>query len=91
MTNNTHYFYQAFKQEFLNQGWTHDPSMLAVTMSMYIYNPNLWILQEKRITIEWLDSGFINMEHDVILINMKLYRNLDQNVSSSIIIGNGII
>lgn len=88
---NSHFFYQAIKQEMVNQGWTKDPSMLAITLSYHIYNPNLWILQEKRVTIEWLDSGFINLEHDVILINMKLYRNIDQNISSSIIIGNGII
>lgn len=91
MKNNTHFFYQAIKQEMFNQNWTRDPSQLAVTLSWYIYNPNLWILQEKRVTIEFLDSGFINLEHDVILVNMKLYRNLDQNISSSIIIANGII
>lgn len=92
MKNNKNYFYEMFKKEIVNQGWTRDPQQLAILMSFYVYNSNLWLLEEKRIVIEWLDSGgFINMEHDQVIINIRLYRNLMLNINSCIIILNGIV
>ena len=46
-------------------------------MEFYVYNPNLHMVDEKRIVIEFLEQGgFINMEHDHILINTKLFRKV---------------
>jgi len=40
-------------------------STLAIIMQFYVYNPNLYIMNEKRIVIEFLETGgFINLEHD---------------------------
>ena len=50
-------------------------STLAIIFQFYVYNPNLYIMNEKRIVIEFLETGgIINMEHDSLLINTKLYR-----------------
>lgn len=39
------------------------------------------MIDEKRIVIEFLEpGGFINMEHESLLINMKLYRDPGQIV-----------
>lgn len=48
------------------------------------------VLQEKRILVEFLESGtFINIDHTGVGINMKLYRDLSQNVNSMLILAAG--
>jgi hypothetical protein len=40
-------------------------STIAIGISFFIYNPNLYLLEEKRIVIEFLEpGGFINIEHE---------------------------
>ena len=76
-----------FKKEVIDQQWMDDDASLAIIMSFYVYNPNLFMIDEKRIVIEFLEpGGFINMEHESLLINMKLYRETGQVVQSVIIL-----
>ena len=50
-------------------------STLSIIISLYVYNPNLYVVDEQRIIIEFLETGgLINLGHDSLLINMKLYR-----------------
>ena len=49
------------------------------------------MIDEKRIVIEFLEpGGFINLEHESLLINMKLQREIHQHVQSAIIFVMGI-
>jgi hypothetical protein len=53
-------------------------STLAIIFQFYVYNPNLYLINEKRIVIEFFETGgFYNLEHDSILINMKLTRTFE--------------
>lgn len=64
-----------FQEEIIDQNWIDDDASLAIVITFYVYNPNLYFIDEKRIAIEFLEpGGFINMEHESLLINMKLYR-----------------
>lgn len=72
---NKNFFRQMFQEEIIDQGWIKMNSTLAIIMQFYVYNPNLYIMNEKRIIVEFLETGgFINLEHDQLLINMRLYR-----------------
>lgn len=57
-----------------------------------MYNPNLFMINQKRFVIEFLETGgFINFEHDSILVNTRLYRNLSMEIQSIAILLNGLI
>ena len=89
---NKHFFRQMFIDEIINTNWFQMKSTLAVIMQFYVYNPNLFLVQEKRIVLEFLETGgFINMEHDSIIINMKLTRNDSQSARGNIIMVLGIV
>jgi len=61
-------------------------------MNFAIYNPNLNLVNEKRVVVEFLETGgFINLEHDSLIINMKLYRTTGHNVQSTIILILGLV
>ena len=72
-----------FQREIIDQNWTRMNSTLAFIMQFYVYNVNLEMIDEKRVVVEFLEQGaFINLEHDSLLMNTKLYRNLSQNIQS---------
>lgn len=51
-------------------------STLSIILSVYVYNPNLYVIDEQRIIIEFLETGgLINLSHESLMINMKLYRS----------------
>lgn len=59
----------------MDVNWLTLPSTLSIIISVYVYNPNLYIVDEQRIVIEFLETGgLINLGHESLLINMKLYR-----------------
>ena len=65
----------------MDKKWLVMDSTISVHMSFYLYNPNLNQVAEKRIIIEFIETGgFINIEHEVKTINIKLYRSISQNV-----------
>lgn len=50
------------------------------------------MINQKRFVIEFLETGgFINFEHDSILVNTKLYRNASMNVQTTLILINGFV
>jgi hypothetical protein len=62
-------------------------STLSLIISVYVYNPNLFICDEQRIVIEFLETGgLINLGHESLLINMKLYRTTTHYLQSAAII-----
>ena len=78
---NENFFADMFQREIIDQNWTTSPATLAFIMEFYVYNPNLHMVDEKRIVIEYLEQGgFINMEHDHILMNTRLFRRTGQSV-----------
>lgn len=49
------------------------------------------MLNEKRVVIEFLETGgFINLEHDHLLLNAKLYRTNMQQFQSIAVMVNGL-
>lgn len=72
--------------------WTERKAIIAIKVEFYVYNPNLYMLNQKRFVIEFLETGgFINFEHDSILINTKLYRDWSMNIQTAAILLNGLI
>ena len=69
------YFRNTMVEEVINTGWVSKESTLSIIIQLNVYNPNLFIVNQKRIVIEFLETGgIINLEHDSILTNMRLYR-----------------
>lgn len=67
-------------------------STLAIKIQFTVYNPNLALLAEKRIIIEFLETGgFINLEHDSVLLNSKLTRTTFNQIQSYILLILGIV
>jgi hypothetical protein len=66
-------------------------STISVMLEFYLYNLNLYQVAEKRIIIEFIETGgFINFEHQIMLINGMLYRSFAQQAQSIIIIVLGL-
>mmetsp|Transcript_4491 Transcript_4491/g.6733 ORF Transcript_4491/g.6733 Transcript_4491/m.6733 type:complete len:123 (+) Transcript_4491:1353-1721(+) len=73
---NKHFYRDMFQEEIIDQQWTRTDSTIAIIQSFYVYNPNLQMIMEKRIITEFLEpGGFINLEHQQMIANIKLYRN----------------
>lgn len=65
----------------MDSNWIYDPATLAIIIQFNIFNPNLEMLLNKRLVIEFIETGgFINFEHDAIMVNTRLYRNEGQYV-----------
>ena len=76
----------------IDSNWLRMESTLAIIIQFIVYNPNLQILNEKRIVLEFLETGgFINMENEQLLINMKLYRLPKHSIQGAIIMLNGLV
>lgn len=89
---NRHFLREMFKKNLVDTKWLEMPSTLAIIIQFYVYNPNLQMMCEKRITIEFMETGgIINMEHDSVLINMRLYRTWQHSMQSYIICVLGLI
>ena len=74
--DNEDFFRKIFQDEVVNMNWLEMSSTLSIIISVYVYNPNLYICNEQRIIIEFLETGgLINLGHESLLINMKLYRS----------------
>lgn len=68
------------------------PATIAIKVEFYVYNPNLYMMNQKRFVIEFLETGgFINFEHDAVLVNTKLYRTTGNYVQTIIILLNGFL
>jgi len=85
-------FKKLFQEQIIDAGWIQDPSTLAIIISFFIYNPNTYLAQEKKLAIEFLTPGlFINLEHSMSMVNTKLYRNDAQTAVSTIAIVLGFV
>ena len=74
--SDANYFADIFQKEVIDKKWLLMDSTLAIMVEFYLYNPNLRQAAEKRVIVEFLETGgFINFEHDVMLINMMLTRD----------------
>jgi len=74
-TTDENFFQKMFQEEIIDVDWLDMGSTLTIIISVYVYNPNLYIVDEQRIVIEFLETGgIINLGHESLLINMKLYR-----------------
>ena len=83
LTKNPDFFQDLYQKEVIDKGWVDSNSTLAFIIQFYVYNPNYYMVNEKRVVVEFLETGgFINMEHDHLLINTKLYRTPAQNLQS---------
>lgn len=72
--NNVDFFQEIYNTEI--KPWTEMHGTIAIKVQFYVYNPNLYMMNQKRFVIEFLETGgFINFEHDAILVNTRLYRN----------------
>jgi hypothetical protein len=78
-TEDEDFFRKMFKEQIMDVKWLEMGSTLSIIISVYVYNPNLYIVDEQRIVIEFLETGgLINLGHESLLINMKLYRDTSQ-------------
>ena len=78
--SNPNFFADIFQTEVIDKRWLVMDSTIAIMIEFYLYNPNLSQVAEKRMIIEFIETGgFINLEHQVMLMNMKLYRSFAQN------------
>ena len=78
--SNPDFFKEIFLHEVIEKKWLVMDSTIAIMIEFYLYNPNLYQVAEKRMIIEFIETGgFINLEHQVMLINMMLYRSFAQN------------
>jgi hypothetical protein len=67
-----------FVKEIINPKWLELNSTLAIIFQFNVYNPNLQLVSEKRIVLEFFETGgFINLEHDQVITNMKLSRTAE--------------
>lgn len=91
-TTSAHMFADMFEKHIVVPGWIDDPATLGIIITFFIYNPNTFLVQEKKLAIEFLTPGlFINLEHSMQMINVKLYRNDTQQAVSSIAIILGFV
>lgn len=90
--NNTNFFRDMFQKEIVDKNWTRDPATLNIIMSFFIYNPNQFLIQERKINIEFVSvGGFINIDHTPIIANVLLSRDANDNMISYSIILNGVL
>jgi hypothetical protein len=74
--SNPNFFADIFQKEVIDKKWLVMDSTIAFIIEFYMYNPNLYQIGEKRMIIEFIETGgFINLEHQVMLINGMLYRS----------------
>lgn len=58
------FFADIFQREIIDKKWLVMDSTIAIMLEFYLYNPNLFQVAEKRIIVEFIETGgFINMEH----------------------------
>ena len=81
-----------FQQHIIDQGWLTDGATVALIMEFQVYNPNLYMLAKKTFVIEFMEAGgFINFQHETLMMNMRLYRTPFQSLISSILMIIGIV
>jgi hypothetical protein len=60
----------------IDDGWQdQDIGVLMIIIEFLVYNPNIEMLAKKSFVIEFLEAApIINIEHQVKITNMKLFR-----------------
>jgi hypothetical protein len=62
--NDTEFFARTIQNEIIKKNWFQYEATVAVIIQWWLYNPNLEIIAEKTLVIEFIESGgFINVEH----------------------------
>ena len=90
--SNPNFFKEMFQTHIIDEGWLNDGATVALLMEFQVYNPNLWMMAKKTFVIEFMEAGgFINFQHETLMINMRLYRSPFQNFFSSILMVIGIV
>ena len=80
------------KKEVIDKNWTTNPATMAILLEFQIYNPTIQMFLEKKVAIEFLpQGGFINIEHQCEITNLKLYMTTNVSAVSAIIQVLGII
>lgn len=83
---NENFFRDMFQKEIVDPGWIHEESTLNIILSFFVYNPNLYLIQERTVNIEFIDvGGFINIDHQPIIANIKFGRNVSDDANTALI------